>query len=118
MLQEPHHGRTLSKHVTAPFPSRYKAELDVTPELDAEKASFFKSQIGVLKWCVELGRINIITEVYVLSSHLVLPCEGHLEAVFHLFAHNSRVCFIRHVQNIDMTTFKECDWKHFCGDAK
>ena len=116
-------GRSLSKRVTAPFPSGYEAELDVTPELDAEKASFYQSQIGVLRWCVELGQIDIITEVSVLSSHLALPREGHLEAIFHLFAylekkHNSRVVFDPSYPTIDMTTFKECDWKHFYGDAK
>jgi hypothetical protein len=36
---------------------------------------------------VELGHVNIITEVSLLSAHNVMPCEGHLEAVYHVFAY-------------------------------
>ena len=36
---------------------------------------------------MELGRVDINTEVLMMSSHLALPCVGHLEAVFHIFAH-------------------------------
>ena len=116
-------SHSLSKRVTVPFPSGYEAKLDITPKLDADKASFYQSQIGVLRWCVELGRIDIITEVSVLSLHLALLCKGHLEAIFHLFAylekkHNSRIVFDLSYPTIDMSTFKECDWKHFYGDAK
>jgi hypothetical protein len=101
----------------------YRPELDISPELDADKASYFQSQIGVLRWCVEIGRIDIITEVSLLASHLALPREGHLEAVFHIFAyiekkHNSRVVFDPTYPEIDMRDFKECDWKSFYGDVK
>ena len=34
---------------------------------------------------VELGQVDIITEVSELSSHLALPQEGHLEAVFRIY---------------------------------
>ena len=66
------------------FAQGYRPETDVTPELDPEKASYYQSQIGVLRWSVELGRVDIITEVSLLASHLALPREGHLEAVFHV----------------------------------
>jgi len=45
------------------LPSKWKPELDVTPELNAEDTSFYQQQIGVLRWMVELGRIDICTEV-------------------------------------------------------
>ncbi len=115
-------GSKLMKRATAPFPSNYLPELDTTPELNDRDATFYQSQIGVLRWCVELGRVDIITEVSILSSHLALPREGHLEALFHLFAyiekkHNARIVFDPSYPEIDMTTFKECDWKHFYGDV-
>ena len=51
-----------------------------------------------------------------------MPREGHLEAVFHVFAylekkHNARVVFDPTYPDIDMTVFKQCDWKHFYGEA-
>jgi hypothetical protein len=36
---------------------------------------------------VELGRVDIYLEVPMMSSHVVLPRMGHLEQVFHIFAH-------------------------------
>ena len=53
--------------------------------MTSDQASFYQTQIGVLRWCVELGRIDIIMEVSELALYLALPREGHLEAVFHLF---------------------------------
>lgn len=116
-------GRTLAKRAPTPFARDYRPELDTTPELGAEEGSFYQSQIGVLRWMVELGRVDIITEVSLLSSHLALPREGHLEAVFRIFAylnckHNSRMIFDPTYPEIDMRAFKECDWKHFYGSIK
>jgi hypothetical protein len=59
---------------------------------------YYHTYIGILLWCVELGCIDIITEVSMLSTHLRVLREGHLEAVFHVFAYlclhqNSRVVF-------------------------
>jgi hypothetical protein len=60
-------------------------ELETTNLLDHKKSTFYQSQIGVLHWMVELGWINIITEVSELSTFLAMPREVHLEAVFHIF---------------------------------
>jgi hypothetical protein len=51
----------LVKKVSVPFAGRYKPDLDESPELDSTRANFYQSQIGSLRWCVELGRIDIIT---------------------------------------------------------
>jgi hypothetical protein len=70
-----------------PFAGGYKPELDESPELDSIRANFYQSQIGILRWCVELGHLDIITEVSMLCTHLFLPREGHLEAVFRVFVY-------------------------------
>ena len=62
-----------------PLTSGYCPEIDVTEELDAADASYYHSLIGILCWIVELGRIDITCEISMLSSHLALPHEGHLE---------------------------------------
>ena len=69
------------------LPTSYSPELDVTPDLEPTEASFYASLIGMLRWIVELGRINICLEVSMMSSHLALPREGHLKEVLHMFAH-------------------------------
>jgi hypothetical protein len=54
------------------------------PEVDDNGSSRYAQLIGVLRWAVELGRLNIYTEVALLSQHLALPWVGHLEVVYHI----------------------------------
>ena len=116
-------GKQLPSKAATPMKSGYQPEMDTSDELDHEEASYFQSQIGILRWCVEIGRIDIATEVSMLSSHLALPREGHLEAVFHIFAylekkHNARIVFDPTYHTIDHSNFVHCDWKPFYGDVK
>jgi hypothetical protein len=71
---------------------------------------------------VELGRIDIVTEVYMLSSHLCLSREGHLYALYQLFAHlalnhNARVVFEPAYPQIDWGAFINTDWKAMYRDV-
>ena len=68
------HLKILSKAET-PLTTSYRPELDVSPEL------------GILRWIVELGRIDICLEVSMMSSHLAMPRKGHLDQVLHIFAY-------------------------------
>ena len=65
----------LPKKAETPLPTSYRPELDVTPELEPTEPSFYTSLIGMLRWIVELGHIDICLEVSMMSSHLVLPRE-------------------------------------------
>jgi hypothetical protein len=103
-------GQKLMNKAYGPFAGGYKPELDESPELDPTRANFLQSQIGILRWCVELGRIGIITEVSMLTTYLCLPREVHLEAVLHVFAymglhHNARTMFDPTYPAVDMGTF-------------
>jgi hypothetical protein len=104
----------LMKKASGPFAGGYKPELDESPELDPTKSNFYQSQIGILRWCVELVCIDIITEVSMFSTYLCLPREGHLEDVFHVFAylglhHNAIVVFDPTYPAVDMGTFIKTD---------
>jgi hypothetical protein len=68
---------------------RRREKIDESPVLGPEMANYFQSQIGILRWYVELGRIDIITEVSMLSTFLCMPREGDLDAVYHLFVYLS-----------------------------
>ena len=65
----------------------YRPELDVSPVLKQSEVSYYMSLIGILRWIVELGRVDIYLEVSVMSSHMAIPREGHLEQLLHIFAH-------------------------------
>ena len=39
----------------------------------------------MLRWSIELRRIDILTEASCLSQHLCSPREGHLDEVYRIF---------------------------------
>lgn len=122
-LNENYNGKySLPKKAENPFRMGYEPELDTSAPLDPDASSYYQSLIGVLRWMVEIGRIDIATEVSLLSSHLAYPREGHLEEALHVMAylrqkHNSRLIFDPSYPDIDMTNFKECDWREFYGEV-
>jgi hypothetical protein len=107
-----------------PFPSGYKPELDVTPELNDELGSRFLQLIGILRWAIELGRLDIFVEVSQLSQHQAMPRRGHLEALYHIFAYlkkhenGARIVFDPKTPNVDERVFNvNADWRDFYGDV-
>ena len=46
---------SLPKKAPNPFLYRYEAKSDTSPALDPERASYYQSIIGVMRWMVELG---------------------------------------------------------------
>ena len=86
-------------------------------------ASYYQSLIGIMRWIVELGLLDIETEVSMLSSHNAYSREGHFEAVLHIMdylkgKHNSRLSLDPTYPDIDYETFKiDKDWTHFYGDV-
>jgi len=96
----------------------YRPELDISAVLGPEQANYFQSLIGILRWEVELGRIDIHIDVSMLSSHLAQPRIGHLEQVFHIFSYlkhhlNSHLVFDPNYVTWDKASFSKFDWKDF-----
>ena len=123
-LKENYGGRySLLKQAPNPFTMSYDPDTDVTEPLDPERANYFQSIIGVMRWMIEIGRIDIATEVSMLSSYLAYPREGHFEAALHIMSylkakHNSRLFLDPTYPDIDHSTFNDgADWKEFYGDV-
>ena len=98
-----------------PLPTDYRPEVDVSNALDADESAHYQSLIGILRWIVELGRVDICCEVSMMSSHLALPREGHLLRVYHIFAylkrhHNAEMVFDPTDPVIDLSAFERKDW--------
>ena len=79
-----------TKHVEAPMSASYVPELDVTEELSEEDTTFYQELIGVLRWATEIGRVDILLEVSLLSQYQANPREGHLEQLLHIFGYLNR----------------------------
>ena len=101
----------------APMSNDYCPELNETAELDLVDAAYYQSLIGVLRWIVELGRVDINVEVSMLSSCLALPRFGHLQQLYNIFAylkqqHNTEMIFDPLEPVINKDEFPKEDWSH------
>ena len=67
LFKEDGKGFTFRNSVKNPFPTGYKPELDVTEKLGPEMISRYLQLIGICRWAVELGGIDIFLEVSLLS---------------------------------------------------
>jgi hypothetical protein len=65
----------------------YRSEVDTRDPLDADATNLYQSYVGVLRWCIELGRIDICNALGKFSSYLACPRIGHMEAVLQVFSY-------------------------------
>jgi hypothetical protein len=75
----------------------------------------------VLVWAVELGKIDILTEVSMLAVYTAAPRQGHLEELFHLYAYldkHSRSRLVFDDSYVRITDEINTDWKSFYPDAQ
>ena len=115
--------RKLPARHSGPWPTGYTPEDDESDELDPKTANYYQSVCGVLHWILELGRVDIITEVSKLASQMAAPRVGHLDAALTTInylkkKHNSRMVFDPTYPEIDQDGFKRYNWTRFYGDVK
>ena len=114
-------GKALKSKASSVLPSNYAPELDVSNPCDEELTNYFQQQIGVLRWAVELGRIDICTEVSIMASYCAAPRVGHLDAVFHIVAYlkqHSRSHIVFDPAYVNHVEPERPDWRDFYADAK
>jgi hypothetical protein len=116
-----HNGKMLKSKTKLPMETNYCPELDITPVLSPINANYYQSQIGVLRWCVKLGHLDITTKVSMLSSHNALPRASHLDAVFRIFSYlktktNARL--VLRMQTLIMTPLQSKTGASFMATRK
>jgi hypothetical protein len=76
----------LPKNAPTPMTSAYVPELDGSSELGQEDHTYFQELIGTLRWTTEIGRVDVLLEVLLLSQYQAAPREGHMEQALRIFA--------------------------------
>ena len=112
----------LPSHCPTPFSSGYHPAEDTSIELNDEGLKIYQEMIGVLRWAVEIGRLDILLEVSLLSSYLAMPRTGHLAQVYHIFGylkHSPRRRLFMDPDHPEITEsrFSKVDWTDFYRDA-
>jgi hypothetical protein len=115
--------RTLCGRYSTPMSSNYRPELDYTPFLDDKVANYYMELIGILWWIVELGRMDIMIDVSLLSSYTMQPRMGHLDEVFHIFGYlkrNKRATIVFDASHVawNEASFEKHDWTDFYKGAE
>ena len=76
-----------AKHPMNPFSNiKYRPEMDMSAYCTETEHQFYQQCIGILRWMIELGRIDISTEISLMSRYLAQPRLGHLQQVLHIFS--------------------------------
>lgn len=115
-------GSRLPTKVKTPMSSNYRPELDLSDELNVERQNYYQGLIGILRWICELGRIDILMPVSLMSRYLASAREGHLDQVFHIFAYlkahdRSTLVFDDTYPTFGDKRFRDCDWGAHYPDA-
>ena len=115
-------GLRLPSMCSSPVSRGYKPEMDCTAELKAAGIQRCQEIIGSLRWAIELGWVDILLETSLLSKHLALPREGHLEQALHIVGYlkshkKLRLMFDLDYPKVKEKWFQEYDWYDFYHDA-
>ena len=78
-------GLRLPTKCYTPLASDYRPELESSPELNSDGIQVYQKLIGVLRWAVELGRVDILLETSLMSTYMAMPREGHLQQLYRMF---------------------------------
>ena len=79
-------GATFNSKASHPFSSvTYRPELDCTQHCDHIQVNYYQNLIGVLRWIVELGRMDILFEVACMSRFTSNPRARHMQQVLNIF---------------------------------
>jgi hypothetical protein len=110
--------KMLRKKTPRPMETNYRPELDVSPILSPERANYCQSQLGILRWIVELRRIDIATEASMLAAH-----NAMFGAMFCVYSYlktrpNAHLIFNPIYTDIDYEAFPQEKWADYYGDVQ
>ena len=108
----------LPSRCDTPMRTVYHPSEDINMLMDAEELHTYQELIGVLRWSIDIRRIDTLFEVSLLSSYLAIPCIGHLQAVYRIFGYlkqvpKQRLYFSAIKPIISEDRFKIFDWEDF-----
>ena len=112
-----------AKKCKTPISTGYHPELDFSQSSTNEQTNYYQSLIGILRWAVELGRIDVSVAVSMLSSYSATPQIGHLEQVAYIIAYLKSHLEIKLIFDPDQIEwddgdFLDVNWEKFYPKAK
>ena len=97
----------------------------MTEELGPELASRYLQLIGICRWAVEIGQVDIFLEVSLLPQYQAGQRLGHLEVLYNIFAYLNKhkdmgkLAYDLKTPEVDESAFNSnADWKDFYSDVE
>ena len=75
------------KRANRPMQIIYGPDLDVSQILNPKESQEYHQFFGIAGWIVELGWVDILCEVLLLSIHLAMPRKGYIKALMESFVY-------------------------------
>ena len=105
-----------------PLPSDYRPELKTSAKRKSECIQIYQELVGVLRWAVELGRVNILLEASPMSTYMAMPREGHFKQLYRIFGYlklyqKRKIAFDPQHPYISEQMFQHYYWHNFYRDA-
>ena len=112
----------LLPNLKTPLASGYRPELDLLPELGSKQLNYYQGLNEILRWICEIGRIDVLMPVSLMSQYLLSARQGRLEQVFHMFAYlkhhpRSTMVFDDTIPTFRGERFVRCDRSEFYPEA-
>lgn len=76
----------LPTRVNTPMMASFVPKLDDSDVLNVDDLQFCQEMTGMLRWATELGRLDILLEVSLLSQYQASVRDGHMQEVLRIFA--------------------------------
>ena len=85
-------------------------ELNMSPVLGQDEASYHQSLIGIMRWMIEIEPIDINIELSLLLSHSTMSRHGPLVAMLHIMCYlklryNSKFEYDQPYPDVDQSNF-------------
>ena len=82
----------------------------------------YQELVGVLRWAVELGRVDILLETSLMSTYMAMPREGHLQQLYRIFGYlkpypKRKIAFDPQHPYFSERMFQHYDWHDYYRDA-
>ena len=81
--------------------------------------------VGILRWAIEIRRIDIFHETSLMFQYQANPWIGRLEVLYHIFAYlkshmkMGRIGYDPMGTNVDLSVFNNnADWTEFYGEVE
>ena len=100
----------------------YHPEIDTSKLLEGDDVTLYQSYIGILRWAVELQRIDIAHATATMAKFMSAPRQGHMVGVLRILAYlhhhiRSKIVADPLYRDWSHKSWTQAEWQDFYPDA-